>query len=153
MRKSPPFRHARPIRQQGAVLMEALVAILIFSFGILGIVGMQATAIQQSSDARYRADAALLVEQLIGEMWVGDRAVANLQTLYNTCSSSSCTGYQGWYGRVAATLPGVATVGATRPTISVDAAGLVTVSVFWRAPNENPADPPHVYSSTAQIRQ
>jgi type IV pilus assembly protein PilV len=42
------------------MLLEALIAILIFSFGILGLVGLQANAINLSTDAKYRADAALL---------------------------------------------------------------------------------------------
>ena len=70
-------------RAGGFVLIEALIAILIFSIGVLGIVGLQATAVQQSSDARYRAQAAELAQQLLGQMWTGDRTAATLQTQYN----------------------------------------------------------------------
>lgn len=54
--------------QSGVMLLEALIAILIFSFGVLGIVGMQATAINTVQDAKFRSDAALLANELIGEM-------------------------------------------------------------------------------------
>lgn len=56
--------------QIGFVLLEGLIAILIFSMAILGVVGMQATAITQASESQYRADAAFLANQLIGQMWV-----------------------------------------------------------------------------------
>ena len=35
-------------RQSGVMLLEALIAILIFSLGILGLVGMQASAVRAS---------------------------------------------------------------------------------------------------------
>ena len=41
-------------RQAGVMLLEAMIAILIFSVGILAIVGMQGTAIQNMSEAKYR---------------------------------------------------------------------------------------------------
>lgn len=43
--------------QRGVFLIEALVAILIFSLGILGMVAMGATAVSAQSDAQYRSDA------------------------------------------------------------------------------------------------
>lgn len=55
--------------QNGFVLLEGLIAILIFSMAILGVVGMQATAITKASESQYRADAAFLANQLIGQMW------------------------------------------------------------------------------------
>jgi type IV pilus assembly protein PilV len=42
--------------QTGAFLLEALIGILIFSLGILGIVGLQARAIRFTNDAEYLAD-------------------------------------------------------------------------------------------------
>ncbi|MFY9261472.1 MAG: hypothetical protein WAO71_13300 [Gallionella sp.] len=57
-------------QQHGFVLLEGLIAILIFSMAILGVVGMQATAIAKSSESQYRADAAFLANQLFAQMWV-----------------------------------------------------------------------------------
>ena len=53
--------------QSGVMLLEALIAILIFSLGVLGVVGMQASAIAASRDAKYRTDAALLANEIIGQ--------------------------------------------------------------------------------------
>ncbi len=55
--------------QSGFALLEGLIAILIFSMAILGVVGMQATAIAKSSESQYRADAAFLANQLFAQMW------------------------------------------------------------------------------------
>jgi type IV pilus assembly protein PilV len=138
------------------MLLEALIAILIFSIGILGIVGLQATAVQQSTDARYRAEAAQLAEQLLGRMWVGDRTVANLRTQFNTCTSTSCAGYQAWYGTVKDRLPGISTV-SMMPSVNISNApgsnGVVTISIFWRAPSDDPNANPHRYDTEAQIGQ
>ena len=49
--------------------MEALVAILIFSFGVLGLIGVVAASIRATNDARYRAEAANLANAVIGDMW------------------------------------------------------------------------------------
>ena len=58
-----------PLVQDGSVLLEALVAILIFSFGVLGLIGILASSIRATNDARYRAEAANLANAVIGDMW------------------------------------------------------------------------------------
>lgn len=55
-------------RQRGAALLESLFAVALISFGILGLVGLQATTVQAASDARYRAEASQLIDQLIGQI-------------------------------------------------------------------------------------
>jgi type IV pilus assembly protein PilV len=60
--------------QRGFMLLEALIAILIFSIGILSLVGLQATATKYSTDARFRSTASYLANQRIAEIWVGDRS-------------------------------------------------------------------------------
>lgn len=58
-----------PSRQQGAVLVEAMISILIFSMGVLAIVGLQAAMIQNTTDSKYRADASYIAQQRIGQLW------------------------------------------------------------------------------------
>jgi len=55
--------------QQGVILLEALIAILIFSMGILAIVGLQAAMIKNTSDARFRSEASFIAQQRIGLIW------------------------------------------------------------------------------------
>ena len=133
------------LRQGGFSLIEGLVAILIFSFGILALVSMQASSIQQSSGARYRSEASLLANDLIGQMWVSDRTPATLQTNFNTGGAA----YAAWLADVEATLP---TAAASAPTVTVSAEGVATINLFWKAPNEEPAAAAHRYTTVAQIR-
>ena len=140
-------------QQRGVMLIEALIAILIFSIGILGIIGLQAAAVQQSTDAKNRAEAAYLADQLMGQMWTDTRTVANLQTKYQSCGSS-CTGFWTWYGNVKNTLPGVAdSIADTQPQVTVDGQGIVTINLYWRSTGEAATSPPHHYDIQAQIGQ
>ena len=41
-----------PARQTGSYLLEALIAILIFAFGVLGLIGLLASSIRVTNDAR-----------------------------------------------------------------------------------------------------
>ena len=154
MPRQPIHRSARPGRRhaRGVMLIEALIAILIFSIGILGIVGLQASAVRQSTDARYRAEAAYLAELLMGRMWTGDRTAANLKTQYNTCTAG-CVGYLNWLPSVQALLPGVDAAAGTVPDVNVSDAGIVTITIFWRSPGDDPAAPAHRYDVQSQIGQ
>lgn len=136
-------------RQSGSMLLEGLIAVLIFSMGILAIVGMQAAAVKASSDAKYRSDAGLLANQLIGSMWVSNRTVATLQANFNSPNGPS---YLTWLADVQAALPGVVAGTQTAPTVVVDAAGIATVTIYWLAPNEPANATPHNYVSVAQIK-
>lgn len=138
--------HPLPLKEQsGVVLLESLIAILVFSLGILGIVGMQAMAVKQVSDAKYRFQASLLADQLLGTMWVSDRQPSSLQTSFNDGGN----GYQAWFSSVSAALPGVE---AYPPTVAVDATGMVTITIRWRAPSEDAAAGAHQYVAVAHIR-
>jgi len=61
---------SRPGGQRGSFLIEALIGILIFSLGILALVGMQAAAISAQSDARYRTEASNLAQQMVNNIWL-----------------------------------------------------------------------------------
>lgn len=59
--------------QAGVMLIEALIGILIFSIGILALLGMQGSAMKNTADARYRSEAAYFASQVAGQMWVNDK--------------------------------------------------------------------------------
>lgn len=90
-------------QQRGFALVEGLIAILIFSMGILALVGMQAAAIKTSTDAKYRADASYLANQVIGQMWADRANVANYAH-YPAAGVAVCTP-----GGAASANPNVAT--------------------------------------------
>ncbi|MCY4745622.1 type IV pilus modification protein PilV [Pelomonas sp. UHG3] len=147
-------RHA----QSGVMLLEVLIALLIFALGVLGLVGLQANAIKQSGQAKYRADATLLANELIGQMWLSGRTFAILQAGFSSAGTGGAQ-YNAWKARVAAALPGA---DSQPPTVALQAiprlptlvAGVetpstlppgtrVTITMRWKAPGEPTGDPHH----------
>ena len=119
--------------QAGVMLIEALIGILIFSIGILALIGMQGQAIRNTTDARYRSEAAFLATEVIGRMWID---IANLPKFDNDYASAFAP-RDDWATKVAVTMPGVDLAGATRPTIELDATtNEVIVTIIWQQPGE-----------------
>ena len=73
--------------QRGSFLLEALVGIAILSFGILGIVGLQAQSIRWVNDAQYRSEAIYLANAVISRMWADNPA--NLTADYAKANNGS----------------------------------------------------------------
>ena len=61
---------------QGFSLIEVLVAIVVLSFGLLGMVGMQAFALQSNREARVQGQAAGLAREL-AEMMRGNKVIGS----------------------------------------------------------------------------
>lgn len=137
--------------QQGIVLLDALVAILIFSIGILGMVNLQAAATKLAGDAKYRTDAAMLADQVIAQMWTSDPTA--ISTNFAGAAGTGGTRYTDWAATLdcksatasTSCLPAAATY---PPSIVVGANNLVTVTVYWKAPNDTGS---HNYVSITQI--
>jgi len=131
--------------QQGVMIIEAMVAILLFALGIVAVLGLQANSIVQVTQAKYRTDASYLADQIIGKMWVDQGTGANL-TNYAT------PGYAGrtsWDTVVANSLPSGAGTIAVVPAPAGGAGGnMVTVTITWRSPEDNLQ---HQYLTVANI--
>lgn len=136
------------------MLLESLIAILIFSVGILGIVKLQAASIQQSSAAEYRTIASMMANDVISQMWVSDKTPATLKSNFETG-----TPYTRWRDKVIASgLPGVST-SLNTPTVAITsvaaggtggvASNQAVVTVFWKAPHESTS---HSFTAIAQIK-
>ena len=127
----------RPGNQQGVVMLEALIGILIFSLGVLALVAMQAVSVSNVSNARYRTEAAFLANEIISEIWV-DRGVS-YSNVANYAISSGVASYgpaQRWVQKVRTLLPASDTYGPD-VAIATPAAGgrQVTVTLRWKAPD------------------
>jgi type IV pilus assembly protein PilV len=141
-------------KQRGSFVLEALIAILLFAIGILAIIGLQSASIRNTAGAKYRTDASLLANQIIGQMWAADKTNTTLVADFcgplpgGNCAPATTSLYPAWANTVSQTLPGV-TAGATNaPTISITANNVATITVFWQAPNDIAA---HSYSTVANI--
>ena len=56
-------------RQEGSFLIEAMISVLLFMTGLLALMGVAATAINQVSQSKYRNDASNLASELVGLMF------------------------------------------------------------------------------------
>jgi len=129
-------------RQRGSLLIEGLVSILIFAIGVLALMGMQAVAIKNASQAQYRSDAALMANQILGVVMADQ---ANIQ-LYADGGGSAVR--EAWDQEVATTLPN----GSTTITYSdtSDNPRLLTITINWRAPDESSGET-HQHVTTANV--
>jgi type IV pilus assembly protein PilV len=100
-------------KQGGMFLIEALIAILIFALGILGMIAMGGTAVSAQSDAQYRTEASNLADAIAGQIAIGvDRSseaalALSLQGYKHQEAGTDCT-YAG--PPITGVSPGPATV-------------------------------------------
>jgi len=76
-RSSQILKH--PDREQGFSLVEVLVSVIILSFGLLGMVGLQAAALQANREARLQSSATALAREL-AEMMRGNKDMGLLSS-------------------------------------------------------------------------
>jgi type IV pilus assembly protein PilV len=123
--------------QRGSSLIEALIALLILSIAILGIIGLQANLLRIGSQAQYRMQASLLAQNIAGMISVDGPNVGCYALVARSdfpCPASSTQGAeqaQAWREEVLATLPN-----ASEPSIAVAANRIATVTLSWKAPND-----------------
>lgn len=143
-------------KQSGVFLLEALIAILIFSLGILGMIAMGSAAIAGQTDAAVRTDAASLAEQLASKIALGvdrtsDATLATSLAAFShnplstgpycafTPAASAAPVVTAWLATLSGPsgLPGA---GAADQSIVVDtsAAGYnsVLITMCWKGPHD-----------------
>jgi type IV pilus assembly protein PilV len=72
-----------PAQEQGFSMLEVLISIIVLSFGLLGMVGMQAAAVQSNKEARLQSSGVRMAREL-GELMRGNKNIAT-----NTSASSN----------------------------------------------------------------
>jgi len=125
------------------VLIEALLGILIFSIGILALIGMQSVAVKNTIDARYRTEAAYLAKGILNQIQLDMANVA----FYDDTNIGVYLPRSAWRNQVEALLPGIKIASAQRvpeidivagPTYAGDGvpSSQVTVKIRWLQPGE-----------------
>jgi type IV pilus assembly protein PilV len=129
----------RKAAQEGVVLIEAMVAILIFSIGVLAIVGLQASMIKNTSEAKYRSEASYIANSRIGLMWASGLDNSTAPTLAANFVENNTD--------ISNLLPG-----GRRTTAQPDPANqpmMFTVTVTWLVPGPNQTT--HNFTTLARI--
>ncbi len=132
-------RHiARPLQlshppQRGSTLLECMLAVVMFSIGLLAILRLLAASVVESGNVQFRSEASLLASDLIGQMWTGDRSYKGISDRFGQTSSDD---YQRWLAMVRQRLPGISTA-ANQPSVTIDNDRNVTVLLYWQSPGDN----------------
>ncbi len=100
--KTPRLQRLR----RGISLIEVMVVLVLFSFGLLGLVGLQAKALQVSVNAEDSTRAALLASELATAMWTNNTAnlpAAAITAWQTRVANATAAGLPGGTGAVAVT--------------------------------------------------
>jgi type IV pilus assembly protein PilV len=144
-------------KESGAFLLEALVGLLIFSFGILGIVALQAQAIRFTSDAEIRAEATYLANSLISKMWTEYSPSSAGRAAFKSNFEAGGAGYNEFKLDVQTAMPNgillsdpIVIVDEAAPPIAEQStfSSVVRVRIDWQLPGDAV---PHNYSTTGVI--
>ena len=143
-------------RQAGFTLIEVLIVVLVFSFGILAMANLQATAIRLSTDAQQRAEATYLADQLLARMLVSDRATAasfaHMATGTVQCAPTGTASTNPivteWLLDVTSTFPR-ATAAEQQIVVSGAQMDEVTVRLCWK---NGANDTPHTLEVTNRVQ-
>lgn len=108
-----------PHTNNGFTLLEVLVAVLVFSFGLLGIAGMMTISVKSNHNGYLRTQASFMAENMMDRMranptalwngwYAGTAAQGTLNcNLGNPCDYQNLAAYdmQAWADSLAVTLP------------------------------------------------
>lgn len=85
-------------RQSGVGLIEVLVALLILTIGILGMVALQTRALQLNQDSVYTSQALMMVYEMTDRIRANRSNINNYMVIYgeeivasNDCGSQNCS--------------------------------------------------------------
>jgi type IV pilus assembly protein PilV len=133
-------------RARGVFLLEALVALVVFTLGAIALLGVIADALRATGTARWRGEAFDIASSTLSRMWAEDPAA--LAARYDAAASGP--GYQALLA-AAMRLPGVNAL-ANAPVVTIDDGASdgrrVSVTVFWQLPVERS---PHRASVTGVL--
>jgi type IV pilus assembly protein PilV len=129
---SRTYSQQRNSTQKGIVLLEALVSILLFSLGVLALVGLQGAMIKNTADSKFRADASYIAQQRIGMMWADP---ANVTAYIEPAPGTD----------ISTQLPNGLRI-VTQPD-SINYPNLFLVIVKWQQPGQQQ----HSYTTTVSI--
>lgn len=99
--------------QRGVALLESLIALLIFSMGILAIVGLQGYMVKATTEGRSRTEATFLAQNRIAMIWADPSNIAAYAE-----NRTGILGRPGWDRATAVN------------------GSEVTVTIFWQQPGE-----------------
>lgn len=119
-------------RQRGMLLIEVMIAVFLFSIGVLALVGLQASMTRNVTEAKLRGEASFLASELIGQMWLDQANLAKYAISGEGCVDTGYAACTSWHDKVSQILPqGDASVTVDGPRVSI--------ALSWQMAGEMPA--------------
>ena len=125
----------RSPQARGSTLIEGLLAVALFSLGLLALLMLVSASMVESANAQYRSQASLLASDLIGQMWTGDRSYKGINDRFGDSTKND---YKNWLSTVKTRLPGVSDT-TNAPIVTIDDKRNVIVTLKWQAPSDRDA--------------
>ena len=131
---SPRSRRGGRSSQAGLGLIDALVALVILSFGMLALAGFQVRLLTQSTDANSRVVVSAFADELLNTVLVdSENSLCYQRPMPSACTSSgasaaaAASAAEAWSQRVASAVPGFLSASAALQ----DSGRRLTVSIRW----------------------
>jgi type IV pilus assembly protein PilV len=121
--------------QAGILLIEVMIAVLIFSVGLLGLIGLQAVSTKNSTNAEERTRASMLANDIVSTMWVKGslNPSAEIVAWQTLVADSTKSGLNNATGNVTVV------------------ANTATVTITWKSPSKNPTDNSNQYFTSVAM--
>lgn len=145
-----------PRRERGFTLVEVLIAVVVLSLGMLGLVGLQMTATRSNQSAYHRSQAALLAQDVLERIRInadeakaggydiafadGPPAAPNCIGAAQNCDPTELRNFDlaEWLGRLATELPdGDGQIAISVNTSVSPPAYSAAIGVSWFEPMDN----------------
>ena len=135
-----PFAPRRRRSSRGFTLVEVLISILVFSFGLLGAAAMQSIAVQAGTQNGDRSRAAVLANEMVSTLW-GDQSSTPVPAKLLL-----------WQTKVSTTTDSGLPNGVGTVTACSGVANCATVTIKWSAPSAKSTAQPNQYTTSVVIQ-
>lgn len=117
-------------KKNGFMILESIVALIIFAVAIVGVIQYQNNFLQATADSYNRTIANYLVESLVGQVTIDQ---PNLDKYVN--ADITYTPYNNWLNSVSNSLPKVNPSNLPQITsTTVNGSKQLTITIFWQNP-------------------
>jgi len=157
--------HTKFKSQKGFTLLEVMIAMVIFSIGLLGLAGLMAQSTRFNNSAQYRTQAVYLAYDMLDRMRANPDEAKNPILNYNislgntpgtnTCYATTCTLTQlatadkdQWLSAVQLALPGGdGEVTLPNPTTNI----VFVIKIVWTDPADPASDTPSTFFLRSEL--
>ncbi len=120
------------IKNKGESLISSMLSMLVFSAGIMSLLGLLTNTLIETASVEYRSKASAIASNTLVNMMIGDKSLNKLKTHY---ASPNGEQYKELLRRVQSSLPGTLEE-KNYPTISVGEKGVVEIKIKWKSPSD-----------------